>query len=75
MRELVGLLSTGEKGNGDSVDEGECERGVVLSGGIVYQPTDGALGNEDHGMGTLCVTREFDGAMTDVIGKEGMERR
>jgi hypothetical protein len=59
----------GENGNGDSEEEGECERGVVCSEVLLLGRVSW---DSPRGMGTPCVERDkADGrTRTDVDGED-----
>lgn len=65
---------TGENGNGDSVDEGEYDSGVVVSGVLFcgrWIDDDGrGIGTPCDGIGTACVVGRADEYTTDVLGDD-----
>ena len=66
---------TGENGNGDSIDEGECESGVVVSdvlfSGRRIDDDGRGIGTPCDGIGTACVVAgRAIGYPTDVLGDD-----
>ena len=73
LNTLLPAGATGENGNGDSIDEGECESGVVVSDDVLFSgrriEDDGrGIGTPCDGIGTACVVAgRAAGYPTDVI--------
>lgn len=67
---------TGENGNGDgdSVEEGECDSGVVVSDMVCNGRRIDDVGTPCDGIGTACVAVDRDGTYpTDVLGDDTPE--
>lgn len=68
---------TGENGNGDSVDEGECDSGVLVPETLLSTrciDDDGrGIGTPCDGIGILCVGRGANEYTTEVLGEDKLD--
>lgn len=69
LTKLAGFVpTTGENGNGDSVEEGECDNGVLLSD-ILF--VGRRIDEEGRGIGTPWIA--CGGCVTDVLGDDRLD--